>query len=606
MEDNDDIVVSSSLPSIPISPIRPSYPTSFTGNASQVCGSSRALQRLSSQRRHRRQPFYRRPARSDSGSDDDRMITSDVERDMERVDNEVKRRESHRAFPARLPGQFTTAKLVRKSPTSLLPIRARPAHLRSEKSVHRRERVKGMYGFPKVMVGQLLLAAAEEGREARERRRNHLLVANKRLDKLFELRNYFSGPAQALLPAAPVVEPKLPMYELTDDEDIDIDTTYRTRSQRAKDILRNRTLRDKRRLYADRSKRNVEPTRLPPPIISPSFRPILLSPVIQPQAQIQSPLIPHLAHTTFEPEIPLARASSPARSETMSIASEMSEPPEYEEPPMPLRISLPPHLRPRPAPRPPSNEVPEYTSLPGTDYSRRSPPPPPPFNAQTDHHVLVAARFLDDDEDDQPIEQIEQFAVDDIRPWSAEQVREQGQAWARYERYRPRPPMPQIFAASQTLAHPRRSDRIPLRAPIATSIVPATAPSYARVRSVGPAPALLDPIEPVVSMPGALHYTEAHPSNLVVPVPRRAYGPMPDSAAWDAAADLEEGGDEGIATDEEEGQDEEVMAYLLGDAPEAEAEAAVESELEAEDAEQENEGVMGTLGRMVRSVWRWV
>jgi len=81
----------------------------------------------------------------------------------------------------------------------------------------------------------------------------------------------------------------------------------------------------------------------------------------------------------------------------------ISEPPEYEPPPMPVVLPLPAHLRPRSAARPASNEVPQYRwfeeHFAGGQYTRRSPSPPPPFNAQTDRQVMIPVRFIDDDDE---------------------------------------------------------------------------------------------------------------------------------------------------------------------------------------------------------------
>lgn len=296
------------------------------------------------------------------------MITSDVERELERIDNEVQRRRSVRQYPVRLPGQFTSAKLRRFSPTSLLPSREKRSHLKvAAKEHHVRGQIKGRYGHPRVVVGQLLLAAGHDDSEARKNRRNAVYSFNKRLDKVELVRS--------LLPSVEVVVPKpVDLFE-------DVEVVRQTHRQREMGLFRRRVLRDKRRVYADRRVRDAEPCSLPPPTISPSFRSITIN-----SPASQSLPIPHLIDAPFAPVLEVEEEQSDA-----------SDPPEYEEPPMPIRIPLPRHLRARPAPRPPSNEVPDYVAR---EYSRRSPPPPPPFNAQTDDEVLIAARFIDDDDEE--------------------------------------------------------------------------------------------------------------------------------------------------------------------------------------------------------------
>jgi len=251
----------------------------------------------------------------------------------------VDRRQSCSLHIERLPGQATRAKLRRSSPTSLLPMRGHRQRLRRAQS-------------ERIQVGQVALAAMNEARQARIHRRKAM--------KAFHLHH-----DQAKTSAIAV----------------------RRSDQQVRNLDCKRLYRDQRRIQADRSRdASWCAMRLPPPQLPSSFAPIaLLSP--DSRATIQA-LMP--AETDFGEE---HRSTSPA----------VSEPPEYEPPPMPVVLPLRHHLRPRRDLRPTSNDAPQYhwfeEHFAGGQYTRRSPSPPPPFNAQTDRHVIIPVRFIEDDDE---------------------------------------------------------------------------------------------------------------------------------------------------------------------------------------------------------------
>lgn len=256
----------------------------------------------------------------------------------------------------RLPGQHTTAKLRRKSPSSLLPIRERRQHV----SVSRGSK----FARPTVaVVGQMLLAAVQAVQGDRLRRREAMAKHHKRTFGYQPSTN----PDQWGIIVPPVQKMTRGGVRL---------------SRWSLKTLKRRAARDLRRRIADHAwrMRNTEMTTLPPPLISPNSIPCALLPPSPP--------------------------SSPAPSTVESELSIPDSPPVYCDPcanPLIVRPNLSQRTRVN-IPQMETSALPAYRWLGrqgGGQYNRRSPSPPPPFNAQTDCQVVIAARFIDDDESEE-------------------------------------------------------------------------------------------------------------------------------------------------------------------------------------------------------------
>jgi hypothetical protein len=310
------------------------------------------------------------------------MITSDVEREMqemESVDNVIARREHLCDFPVREPRARDTSRLRRTSPTSLLPMR--------ETQRHFRQLARSGRAQVKAEVGQALLAAALAAREGRAARRDYM-------------RKFYDNWHNPFGITSELVSAPLALRIVPFDAAAAEAVLRRSHRRQIRNLERKSRERDHRRIAADRSisLTLAQPCRLPPPAITTPFAALIALPELEPEA-------PSLE---AEVEDALFAPSSPG-------TSVMSDPPEYEPPTPPIRLALPLHLRPRPAPPAPSNEVPAYGWLAeqsGGSYNRRrTPSPPPPFNAQTDCQTLIAPHFIDDDEDDEEEEEQEEDGV---------------------------------------------------------------------------------------------------------------------------------------------------------------------------------------------------
>ena len=392
--EDDELLVSASLLASSPSPVE-----HLAKRLPKQCPTKRLVARRAVQSRRTRLPFYhvsrrghgaasRRPV-PNSLSEDEKMITSDIEREMLAVDNEVQRRTRLREYSARLPGQKTTSHLRRMSPTSLLPLRERRKHLstmRPKRNVHTR-----------VMVGQLLLAALHDARHDRIQRRDTMLAHNKR------------AQSARLLPAAPIwetpkqirvtqpVHPPTPPHITVPVRLVQPRETHLRRIN----LHRQRECRDLRRRTADRqAAERTGIIRLAAPTISPPSIAVCLphTDSLQDVAPRAAPSVTRDEDGQVETIVPdprSGRAPSPA----------LSDPPEYEPPPVPVTLPVPRHLRPRRLARSSGRPepVPSYpwlSPLSGGEYSRHSPSPPPPFNALTDSHTLIAPVFIDEDDED--------------------------------------------------------------------------------------------------------------------------------------------------------------------------------------------------------------
>ena len=319
-----------------------------------------------------RRSRQRAPQRIVSSGSDSAMVTSDVEREMqemESVDNAIARREHLCDFPVREPRARDTSRLRRTSPTSLLPMRETQ---RQSRQLARAGRVQA-----KAEVGQALLAAASAAREARTARREHM-------------RRFYENWQNPFGMASELVSESSAFNFVPYDAAAADMLVRRSHLRQIRNLERKSRERDHRRIAADRclNLTLAQPCRLPPPMITTPFAALLSLPEPEPESPSME----------AEVEEALFAPSSP-------VSSVMSDPPEYEPPTPPLRLTLPRHLRPRPPPLAPSNEVPAYGWLAeqsGGSYNRRRrPSPPPPFNAQTDCQTLIAPHFIDEDEDDE-------------------------------------------------------------------------------------------------------------------------------------------------------------------------------------------------------------
>nr|GFD49185.1 hypothetical protein [Tanacetum cinerariifolium] len=115
--------------------------------------------------------------------------------------------------------------------------------------------------------------------------------------------------------------------------------------------------------------------RLPPPMLSPTFAAV---PHLSPEPPVLA--LPELyqpsspAHSEVEESIEIDAEVDSTRSVSLDLYAEndiisrlpsptSSDPPGYESPPMPTRLDLPAHLRPRRPSPPPRVDVPDYTWL---------------------------------------------------------------------------------------------------------------------------------------------------------------------------------------------------------------------------------------------------
>ena len=514
-DDEDDRMVSASLAAVPDSPTplprQPRRPLVLTLKPIRkpLLTSHQVIK--VKEKAIRKAQIYRRPA---SFSDEDMMITSEIEQELTVVNKQVVRRTRLNQFSERLPGQFTSAHLRRTSPSSLLPMREKRQHLRAD------------YAKVTMFCGQVLLAEMKEMREKRQSRYRAMSAFNRK----FDLRQ--SG-VQLLNPLK-IFKP--------------LDALPVARKSTLNGIWCKRLIRDRKRRMADKAYRmdHAQPCRISPPLLSPSFEPInLLSPETRNMICASTPgeeILEEVEEVEYEAmtEISMDRSSTQSSirvQEDRPSSPTLSEPPEYEEQPPDLPTRLPIQSR-RPLVHRPPVEAPRYVwlnSIAGGEYTRRSPSPPPPFNAQTDREVVVPARFDPNHRRGRSLDRIDSslwFDPDFVAPPRRRRSPERGMIGA----------FPSLSGQPQPI-----------------SVTSSALPVMPTARPV-PVPA----------------------ERIIAPVPVRR---IEMRSNWEAALDLEEGE---IEDDDVEG--------ALGN------EETIES---SEEGIEEGGAVLGRLGRLVRSVWRW-
>lgn len=178
------------------------------------------------------------------------------------------------------------------------------------------------------------------------------------------------------------------------------DQVLRSQRRRARGIQQRRMARDAQRLQADRALRLSleEPRSEPPPILPPSFDPLLHLPA-EAQADIRASTRPADLDPATQDEVAEMQREEEEedRVERRAESPAPGLPPEYEYQDLDdwwtheLAAPQPTQRAPDPLP-----EVPPYMwpgDARGGIWSPVSPPPPPPFNAQTDRETLIPVRF---------------------------------------------------------------------------------------------------------------------------------------------------------------------------------------------------------------------
>ena len=368
----------------------------------------------------------------------------------------VVRRPQSRQHSERLPGQNTFARLHRRSPTSLVPLRERQQHLRQ---ATRRYQLRSCVTHSTCLLGQTHLAILRGMRQSQRARRDGVAAYHQRphswtwlikvgtwngyelvrsLVQPWWLSSHEEHEVEQLLIESPVPdqdaemveaylvspvlskvdawtmwlqaeEKWLPTKRSGPEETPEVSERWARRNElRLREvkphIIRLKASREsiRRALEAEVQLQNARVLR------AEAARQRLLVAARQ-QLRIEGPPPTHTTEAAVTDEgtssasdtssIADTEVEAPSGPETRPASPAPSDPPEYEFPSYPTVLPRAAHLRAQAARRPALPVSPPRYPL--NRYSSRSPPPPPPYNAHTDRQTVVEARFIDDSDDEE-------------------------------------------------------------------------------------------------------------------------------------------------------------------------------------------------------------